>query len=133
MRCEESVKIVEILRLLEQGYSQRDIAASVKCGKSTVGDIQKRCREQGLEYSEACIMTNTAIRERLYPGLQAKYVKGEPDWETVHKRLLANRRMNLQYLWEEYRETESAGLGYSQFCRRYHIWREKTGKEVVMS
>ena len=34
MRCEEPVKIQEILRLTEQGYSQREIAQSVKCGKS---------------------------------------------------------------------------------------------------
>jgi transposase len=39
MRCEEPVKIIEILRLTEQGYSQREIAKSVKCGKSTVGEI----------------------------------------------------------------------------------------------
>ena len=38
MRCEEPVKILEILRLTEQGYSQREIDQSVKCGKSTVGE-----------------------------------------------------------------------------------------------
>ncbi|MDR9755232.1 MAG: helix-turn-helix domain-containing protein [Thermoanaerobacterales bacterium] len=36
MRCENPMKIIEILRLTEQGYSQKDIAKSVKCGKSTV-------------------------------------------------------------------------------------------------
>jgi DNA-binding NarL/FixJ family response regulator len=37
MRYEEPMKIIEILRLGEQGYSQREIARSVNCGKSTVG------------------------------------------------------------------------------------------------
>jgi transposase len=132
MRCKEAVKIIEILRLWEQGYSQREIAGSVKCGKSTVGEIQRRCREQKLEYSEASLMTNTAIRERLYPALSKKKVIFESDWEGIHKRLVANRRLNLQYIWEEYRMSEPEGLGYSQFCRRYHAWREETGKEVVM-
>lgn len=39
MRCVEPVKVIEILRLTEQGYSQREIARSVKCGKSTVADV----------------------------------------------------------------------------------------------
>jgi Transposase and inactivated derivatives len=133
MRCEDPVRIMEILRLWEQGHSQREIAASAKCAKSTVGEVQRRCRENGLMYAEASKMTNDAIRARLYPTAAAWNAKREPDWETVHRRLVANRRLNLQYIWEEYRLTEPEGLGYSQYCRRYLMWREKTGKEVVMA
>ena len=61
MRCENPMKIIEILRLTEQGYSQRDIAKSVKCGKSTVGEIQKRCRNCNLNYASAAMMTNHEI------------------------------------------------------------------------
>jgi hypothetical protein len=121
LRCEEPVKIMEILRLSEQGYTQREIAASVKCGKSTVGEVQRRCREQELGYAEVQAMTNDGIRERLYPKLIGTNVKSDPDWEGVHNRLVTNRRLNLQYLWEEYRQSKPDGLGYSQFCRGYHI------------
>ena len=62
MRCEEPVKILEILRLTEQGYSQREIAASVKCGKSTVGEIQNRCRCANLQYDAAAGMSNDEIK-----------------------------------------------------------------------
>ena len=110
MRCEDPVKIIEILRLWEQGLSQREIALSVKCGKTTVGEIQRRCRETGLGYAEAEGMTNEAIRERLYPGLASKGVKAEPEWTGIHTRLLQNRRLNLQYVWEEYRQTAPEGL-----------------------
>jgi transposase len=132
MRCEETVKILEVLRLWEEGYSQREIAGSVKCAKSTVGEIQRRSREQRLDYGEASGMTNAQIHERLYPKEKAEVGKAEPVWEEIHTRLEANRRLNLQYLWEEFRYGNPEGLGYSQFCRRYHQWREKTGKEVVM-
>ena len=132
MRCEETVKIMEVLRLWEQGYSQREIAASVKCAKSTVGEIQRRSREQELSYSEASGLTKTEIHKRLYPKGNEGVSKAEPEWVSIHKRLEANRRMNLRYLWEEYRYGNPEGLGYSQFCRRYHQWREETGKEVVM-
>jgi transposase len=132
MRYEEAVKIMEVLRLWEQGYSQREIAGSVKCAKSTVGEIQRRSREQGLDYKEASGMTNAQIQKRLYPAMKTGAAKAEPEWKEIHKRLEANRRMNLQYLWEEYRFGNPEGLGYSQFCRRYQQWREKTGKDVVM-
>jgi len=67
MRCVEPVKVIEILRLTEQGYSQREIARSVKCGKSTVADVQKRCRECNLQYHKAAQMTEEEIKKLIYP------------------------------------------------------------------
>ena len=62
MRCTEKMRIMEILRLWEMGLTQREIAESVKCGKSTVGEIQHRCTEAGLNYDHATTMTNNEIR-----------------------------------------------------------------------
>ena len=133
MRCEEPVKIIEIIRLWEQGYSQREIAASVKCAKSTVGEVQRRCREHSLTYSQASNMTDDTIKATLYPDSFAKrYVKDEPNWESIHARLVAHKRQNLQFLWEDYRAGNPDGLGYSQFCKRYTLWRNETGKDVIM-
>lgn len=133
MRCEEPVKIIEILRLWEHGFSQRDIANSVKCGKTTVGEIQKRARDKALTYEKAAAMTNDEIKALLYPdSFGRKYQKDEPDWEAIHKRLCTHKRLNLQYIWEEYRSENPDGLGYSQFCKRYGLWQEQTGKHVVM-
>ena len=51
MRYEDPLKILEIMRLMEEhALSQREIAASVNCGKTTVGDIRRRCEAQGLTY-----------------------------------------------------------------------------------
>ena len=111
MRCLDQVKILEILRLWEEGHSQRDIGISVKCGKSTVGDIQRRCREQGLGYEEAQKLTNAEIKERLYPALTSMPVKNDPEWKDIHSRLKSHRRLNLQYIWEEeYRVANPNGL-----------------------
>jgi transposase len=132
MRCVEPVRIIEILRLWEQGYSQREIASSVKCAKSSVGEVQKRCRAHKLTYQEASGMTDNAIRERLYPG-NSSATKAEPDYKCIHERLTQGKRLNLQYVWEEYRLTNESGLGYSQFCRRYRQWLDETGKNVVMA
>ena len=132
MRCEEPVKIIEILRLTEQGYSQREIAQSVKCGKSTVGEIQRRCRQAKLQYDTAATMTNTEIKILLYPDSFGRSIKGDPDWLTIHERLQTNKRLNLQYIWEEYKVENTHGLSYSRFCKRYIDWKNETGKNVIM-
>jgi transposase len=132
MRCEEPVKILEILRLTEQGYSQREIAQSVKCGKSTAGEIQRRCREANLQYEAASKMTNDEIRRLLYPDSFRGHVKEDPDWETLHGRLQVRKRLNLQYLWEAYKSANPHGLSYSRFCHRYLEWKNETGKHVIM-
>ncbi len=56
--------ILEILRLTAKGLSQRQIADSVKCGKSTVGDIQRRLRQIGLDYEQAGKITDSEIKKR---------------------------------------------------------------------
>ncbi len=133
MRCVEPVKVIEILRLTEQGYSQREIARSVKCGKSTVADVQKRCRECNLQYHKAAQMTDEEIKKLLYPNSFGQPKKDDPDWPVIHERLQSNKRLNLQYLWEEYRAENSQGLSYSRFCRRYADWKNETGKSVIMA
>ncbi|GHT88318.1 hypothetical protein FACS1894137_16570 [Spirochaetia bacterium] len=132
MRCEEPMKIIEVLRLWEQDYSQRDIACSVNCAKTTVLEIQKRCRKAGLTYEKAAGMTDDAIHDLLYPDrFGGRPVKEDPDWEGIQKRLDGKGRLNLRYVWEEYREETPQGLGYSQFCARYGKWRNAQGKQVV--
>jgi len=127
------MKIIEALRLWEQGFTQRDIAASVNCSKTTVAGLEKRFKELGLSYEAAKDMTDEAVKLLVYPVChRGRKAKKEPDWEAVQKRLDGNKRMNLQYLWEEYRETEKDGLSRSQFYARYGEWKHQTGKEVVM-
>jgi len=133
MRCTETVSILEIMRLWEEGFSQREIAASVNSGKSTVGDIQRQCRLANLTYAEAAKMTNSAIHARLYPSKTVSPVIDGPDWKVVHDWLKAGRRRNLRMAWEDYRLEDPDGLGYSQYCKRYHKWREVTGKTVTMA
>ena len=133
MRCKEPMKIIEVLRLWEQGFSQREIAASANCAKSTVAGIQRRCTEIGLSYGTAREKTDSEINKLVYPSSHGgRLVKQDPDWAVIQKRLETNKRITMQYLWEEYRETEKDGLSRSQFYERYSTWKAATGKDVVM-
>ena len=133
MRCKEPMKIIEILRLWEAGHSQRKIAASVNCSKSAVAGILTRCAKAGLSYMTAREMSDGQINKEVYPICHGgRTVKKEPDWAVLQKRLDGNKRLNMQYLWEEYREAEKDGLGRSQFYERYAAWRATTGRDTVM-
>ena len=133
MRCKEPMKIIEVLRLWEKGLSQREIAQSVNCAKSTVAGIQQRCTEIGLSYEAAREKTDIEINMLVYPSCNGgRPVKQDPDWAAIQNRLETNKRINRQYLWEEYRETEKDGLSRSQFYERYNTWKATTGKNVVM-
>ena len=133
MRCKEPMKIIEVIRLWEQGYTQREIALSVNCSKTTVVGLQKRLATLNLTYEAAKDMSDDAINKLVYPSCRnGRTAKKEPDWEAVQKRLDLNKRLNLQFLFEEYCDAEKDGLSRSQFYARYAAWKAATGKEVVM-
>lgn len=135
MRCLEKMKVIEILRLDAMGcFTQRQIAESAGCSKSTVSEVLKRCHECGLTYDDAKGLTEQRINELIYPdSFGPKASREEPDWEYYHKRLQSSRRINLQYLWfEEYKPTHPDGYSYSRFCFLYNKWKEQTGKKLVM-
>jgi len=86
MRCLEAKRIIEILRLWDMGCSQREIAASIKCGKSTVGDVQRRCKDAGVTYERATRLTNNEIRGLLYPDSTKHHEQGARRyWTLFHK------------------------------------------------
>ena len=132
MRCTEIVDILEVIRLSEMGLTQREVAASIKCGKTTVGEVRKRCQHADLTYATAKEMSSAEIKSLLYPAAGDRPSKAAPDWESVHKWLKGGKRRNLQFAWENYRIGDPAGLGYSQFCRQYKAWKDSTGKSVTM-
>ena len=133
MRSKEPMKIIEVLRLWEEGFSQRKIAASTNCARSTISGIQQRCSEIGLDYKAAREKTDEEINMLVYPSCNGgRPIKEDPDWANIQKRLESSKRLNLQYLWEEYREQEKDGLSRSQFYERYSTWKATTSKNVVM-
>ena len=104
MRSTEEMKIIEMLRLSELGISQRQIAGSAGCAKSTVGDVLKLCREKQVNYEQASQMADKELHDLLYPEVKTvRKGSPEPDWKAVQEELAKHKKLNLQYLWEEYR------------------------------
>ena len=116
-------KITDVLRLNEHGFSQREIAESLGCARSTVGDTLCRAKAVGLTYAAAGELSEAELYARLYPGNTGSFRRRtEPDYEFLHREI---RRpgVTLQQLWIEYRDDHSRnGLQYSQFCHHYRAW-----------
>jgi len=116
-------KITDVLRLNEQGFSQREIAQSLGCARSTVGDTLRRAEAVGLRYPGARDLSEAELYARLYPGNSgSSRQRYEPDYEYLHREL---RRpgVTLQQLWIEYRDDHPRnGLQYSQFCHHFRRW-----------
>ena len=135
MRCLGFLKITEILLFKEMNlFTYRDITQSIGCSKTTVGDVLSRRREYGLTYANASGMTQDEVNQFIYPeSFGPKQVKEKPDWEYLHAKLRASRKINLHYIWEnDYRPNHTDGYSYSRFCTKYVAWKNATGKKVIL-
>ena len=126
------MKIIDILRMTEKGISQRGIASSAGCSKSTIGDIQKRCQEKGLTLEKAEKLTSSELSAIIYPkDPNRQPAAPEPDWKAIHEEMAKRPKLNLSYMWEEYRRQHPNGLSYGRFCAHARAYRETAGKEVI--
>jgi len=112
----------EILRLHSQGLSQRSIAASCDCGKSTVQRTVTRAEELGLKWPLPSGMTDEQLKQFLSSPTEAHNIYKEPNYEQVHRELTKNG-VTLSLLWNEYcakcRQNGETPFMYTQFCKRY--------------
>jgi len=114
----------EILRLLSQGISQRSIAVSCGCSRSTVQRTIARAEENGLKWPLPPELTDERLRKVFSPP-PAPSSPGsykEPDCEHIHSEL-AKSGVTLSLLWNEYsaqcRQSDEIPFMYTQFCKRY--------------
>ena len=118
-------RIREVLRLKhEGGASDRQIARSLSLARSTVALTLERAAAAGLCWPLPATLSDRALEAMLYAGhgsRQGERRKAEPDWAHVHHEL---RRpgVTLMLLWEEYRQREPDGYGYSRWCELYRAW-----------
>jgi transposase len=117
-------QIQEILRLKHQNQlSIREIARSCGLPTSTVGDYLKRAEAAGISWP----LPEGQSEKELLQLLLVQPVAGTagcqalPDWPAIHKEL-GRKAVTLLLLWQEYRQTQPEGYGYSRFCELYQRW-----------
>jgi transposase len=119
-------KIREILRLKNEGFSNRAIARVCKVSNSTVGEYLERATKAGLGWPLPEGMSEETLYQSLFLGKGTSsqpVALRAPDWEEVHREL-AKRGVSLRLLWQEYREKNPDGYGKTQFGEHYHRWNQ---------
>ena len=118
-------QIQELLRLKHQNQlSIREIARSCGLPSSTVGDYLKRAEAAGIKWPLPAGQSEKELLQLLIaPPVAAKTAAGLalPDWPHLHQEL-GRKSVTLMLLWQEYRQTQPAGYGYSRFCQLYQRW-----------
>ena len=117
-------RVRELLRLKEQGYTQRDMHRATGVARSTVQRYVGEAEVCKLSFAEASALTESELREKLsrrIPGRHRAEI-ADPDFKEIHKDYLSRKGVTLELLWQEWcAETEQV-YSYQTFCRRYREW-----------
>jgi transposase len=128
-------KSLEILRMhFELNLSQRQIGKSLNISRGGVLHCLERFKTMGLEWPLQKDFTAQEFDELLYGAICSKEMTKPhslldlsvlPDWAEVKKQLQGCKYLTIQQLWEEYRQHNPMGIGYSAFCERFAKWKDK--------
>jgi transposase len=114
-------KIREVLRLKAEGFSDRQIAASIGSARSTVQECLRRARDAGVTWPLPPEMDEAALQERMYRREVPLSRTPRPDFAYLHAEL-RRRGVTRLLLWEEYKNAHPDGWQYSVFCDQYRRW-----------
>ena len=121
-------KLKEVLRLTSLGMSQHQIARSCSLSQSTVHEYVSAARASGVQLPLPADWNDHQIEQALFPQRNApigwrKHL--EPDWPPILEELQKNKDLTLALIWQERRESDPEGYGYSRFCDLYRRWLNK--------
>ena len=116
-------KVKEVLRLrFELGLGQRAIARSCGMGLGTVHNYLERAAAAGVGWPLPEGLSEEELEGKLLGNppvpARAREARPQPDWKAIHEQMQQHRHLTLQLVWEEYRQGNAEGYGYSWFCER---------------
>jgi transposase len=126
-------KVKEVLRLrFGLGLQQNQIARSCAIGQATVHRYLQKAAAAGLTWPLPEDVDDRRLEELLFPAppRPSQSVRPLPDFAEVRRQLQTHKHLTLQLIWEEYRQTQSDGYGYSRFCELYDRWHRN--QDVVL-
>lgn len=123
----------EVLRLkFVLKRTDTEVAASVRCARSTVAECMKRAATSGLgSWEEIEKISDSELEARLYPRSAgqngARSTRPLPEWSKIHAELRrrGNEKLTLSLLWQEYKADHPEGYQLTQFFEHYTRWKRK--------
>jgi hypothetical protein len=115
-----ATKHKEIVRLLLEGMSQRDICCAMRCSRHVAPAAAKMVKATGISKEALAELTEQDVRQLLSPVEQRETAYVQPDLERITSEL-KRPGVTRKLLWYEYGNT-TVGDGqklysYQQFCK----------------
>jgi transposase len=118
-------RIKDCLRLhFVLNQNQTQIANTLSISRSTVQDYLQRIAVAKLKWEDIEHITDEELGIKLFHNKRCVKPSRDIDFTNIHKEL-RRTGVTLQLLWEEYRDGNSEGYSYSQYCEHYRRWRQR--------
>ena len=114
--------VLGVIRMKENGFSVRQIRRRYLIGSSGVALIYERYRSAGLSLKDAEAMDQSKLLDIIYPDERTRRKKTPlPDYESIYQELMKKgSKVNLFFLWTEYKKDNPDGYQYSQFVEYFN-------------
>lgn len=122
----ETDKIRQTVRLLNLGYSQRQISKQVSIHRTSIKIIHEKLLLFPIQNENLNQFTDSELLDFLEISRQNNYPtrKIYPDFDYIDLEV-KKRDMTLELLWQEYIAQYANGLSYSRFCEIYRNFKNK--------
>lgn len=114
------LQVRRILQLLSDGYSKREINRLTGVSRNTIDAYELRFQQSGKSHTDLLELSDTELAAVVYSketvkdhDPRRKYLSENFDY---YLKELKRTGVTRELLWQEYREIEAEGYGYSQFC-----------------
>ncbi len=109
--------IIGILKFRQKGFSFRTIQKRFQIGMGTITRTEKVFKNTGLSLEDLKAMDPTAVEELFYPQEKVRRKKvALPDFGEYYRRIHApGSKVNITFLWYEYKEENPDGYQLTQF------------------
>lgn len=130
-------QIRQVFGFLSKGYSLSSISRLTGVARNTIKVYKHRIEDKGFTIDQLLTMEDEALMQAVHVGKTAERTQSEQRrLADLQARMeyfaeeLRRRGVTMQLLWEEYREEQPDGYGYTQFCE--HLSRFKKIQGAVM-
>ncbi len=116
----------EVLRLSALGLKQHQIARSCSIAQSTVYKYLKLAEAAQIRWPLPEDLNDQKLDQLLFGQRTAppsRRLHPPPDFAAIHQELEGHKDLTLELLWQEYRQANPTGYGYSRFADLYREWR----------
>ncbi len=127
--------IIGVIELRQRQISYSTIGKRYRIGNSTITLIMRRFEGVGKSLDELKSMPPRDVEKTFYPPENlTRAEKPLPDFDLIHKRMLAMDHPDLAFLWLEYKELNPNGYQLTQFYKLYGDYlRENYGPNAKMA